>query len=47
MKNGPRAVSHAQTESQRPHIKKIYQNEKLWTRIKILPFNAIVVDHDV
>ncbi len=30
MKNGPRAGSHAQTESQRPHIKII------WTKLKIM-----------
>jgi hypothetical protein len=34
-------------ESETPHYENLDQNEKLWTRIKILPSTAIVVYHDV
>ncbi len=51
MKNGPRAGSHAQTESQRPHIKKNFtkiKNYGQWYRSWPLQRSLlIVVDHNL
>jgi hypothetical protein len=44
MEHGSWTVSHAQTEIQRPTLRNLDQNEKLWTIIKILTSTTIFVD---